>query len=135
VAALLVVFVLSATTNTAPAYALTQNGDGTVTFTLNDLSTGIPALNARLTELGIRETVVPIQAGCQAHSFEPLAAPGASMSESITVGNKWIPAGYQGFMAAKQLPNGKIAMAIGTTQQPIPSCFPDVSATSFPASN
>ncbi len=53
----------------------------------------------------------------------------------MTVGNRWIPAGYHGFLAAEQLPDGKIAIAIGTTKQPIPACFPATAATSFPATS
>jgi hypothetical protein len=122
------VLVFSATTSTPPAYALTLHSDGTATITLHDLTTGIPALNARLAKLGIKSTVVPIRAGCRVRGFGLLAARG-SLSETVTVGNRWIPSGYRGFLAAEQLPNGKIAMAIGTMKPPIPSCFPATPTT------
>lgn len=48
------VLIVSAATSTPPAYALTRHADGTATVTLNDLTRGIPALNARLANLGIR---------------------------------------------------------------------------------
>jgi len=132
-AALAATLLLTATTNTPPAYALTQNADGTVTVTLNDIATGIPALNAEFAKLGIRETAVPIVAGCTAKgAFEPVDAGSADMSAPQTVGNQWIPAGYNGFLAAKQTAPGHVAIAIGTMRGPIPSCFPDVTATSYP---
>ncbi|MDQ6779097.1 MAG: hypothetical protein M3071_23385 [Actinomycetota bacterium] len=127
-----VVLVASATSNAPPAYAFTQNADGTVTVSLTDLATGIPALNARFAQLGIRETVVPIEAGCTAATFEPVSAGQASMSQTMTVSNVGIPAGDQGFLAARQMPNGQVLLAQGTTAQPIPSCFPATAARSYP---
>jgi hypothetical protein len=35
-----------------PAYALTRHANGSITITINDLATGIPALNARMKALG-----------------------------------------------------------------------------------
>lgn len=131
-AALAVTLVLSATTSTPPAYALTHNADGTVTVTLNDIATGIPALNAEFAKLGIRETAVPIVAGCTAKgTFPPEAGPG-DMSQAQTLGNQWIPAGYNGFVAVKQTSPGHILLNMGTMRGPIPSCFPDAPATSYP---
>ncbi|MFZ1992467.1 MAG: hypothetical protein WAU75_00040 [Solirubrobacteraceae bacterium] len=88
-------------------------------------------MNAKLAQLGIRSTVVPIRAGCRATAFSPIAGRG-SLSETVTVGNRWIPGGYHGFLAAEQLPNGKIAIVIGTTKRPIPACFPATPATAYP---
>jgi hypothetical protein len=126
------VLVLSGTTTTSPAYALTPQGDGTYTLTLNDLTTGIPALNAKFAQLGIDETAVPIKAGCTAATFDPEKGPG-SMSETVTVGNQYIDPGQHGFLAPKQMPNGRILLAMRTTAGPIPSCFPATPASSYPA--
>jgi hypothetical protein len=128
------VFALTASTGTTPAYALTPASDGTYTLTLNDMTTGIPALNARLAQLGIHTTVVPITAGCPATGMEPIEAPSGSlsMSQTVTIGNRWIPDGYHGFVAAAQEPDGQILMAMGTTPQPIPSCFPATPAIVTP---
>ena len=45
-----------------PAYALTQNSNGTVS--INNIMTAITALNARLAQKGIDETVIPATASC-----------------------------------------------------------------------
>ena len=55
----------------APAYAVTQNPDGTVTLTLNELS-GIDGANQRLHQLGLPVVVVPATADCAAPSARPL---------------------------------------------------------------
>jgi hypothetical protein len=121
-----VVLVLGGTTATPAAYALTPNGDGTYTVSLNNLATGIPALNAKFKDLGIRETVIPIEANCaESELFGPFAYPGASMSEKVTVGNKWLAPGQRGFLAAKQMPDGKVLLAIGSSANPLPPCFPE----------
>jgi hypothetical protein len=125
------VVALTVFTGSTAAYAFTANDNGTATVSLNDLSTGIPALNQLFAEKGIRETVVPIEAGCTATDMEPQAyTDSAGLDQSVTVGNQWIPAGYNGFLAARQMPNGQILMAMGTMPGPIPACFP---ATPAPA--
>jgi len=48
---------------TAPAYAVTQNPDGTVSVSVSQAS-AIDAANAKLTALGVRAVVVPVRAGC-----------------------------------------------------------------------
>lgn len=132
------IVVINATTNAAPARALTSNGNGTYTLTLNDMATGIPALNAKLAQLGIRETVVPITVGCKAASsllsIDPVQEGHGSINQTVTVGNQWIPAGWHGFMAAKQMPGGQVLLAAGTTPQPIPRCFPATPHNFHPAS-
>jgi hypothetical protein len=68
-AAVAVVPLVSATASTQPAYALTQNADGSITVTFNDLQTAIPQLNARFAAMGIDEAVVRSRAvaprGCR----------------------------------------------------------------------
>jgi hypothetical protein len=132
VAVVVVVLVLSASTSAPPAYALTPVGGSSYTVSLNEISTGIPALNAKFAQLGIRETVVPIKAGCTASSFDPVQAGSGSMTQTVTVSNRSIPAGAQGFIAAEQGPDGHVLLAQGTTTQPIPSCFPTTTSSGVP---
>ena len=132
VAVLATVLVLTASTSAPPAYALTQVAGATYTVSLNDISTGIPALNAKFAELGIRETVVPVEAGCKASSFDPLQTRAAPMTETVTINARDIPPGYRGFIAAEQMPDGQIRLAFGTTAQPIPSCFPVTASSGTP---
>jgi hypothetical protein len=120
------VLALSATTSTPSAYALTANPDGSVTITIHDLTAAIPALNAKFAEMGIDETVIPIQAGCSTRGL--VNYPGATMSEPLTFtpGHKNLPPGWDGVLAAEQLPNGKVALTIGSRKPPLPSCFSNI---------
>lgn len=134
VAVVAMVLVLTASTSAPPAYALTPVAGGSYTVSLNDLSTGIPALNAKFAQLGIRETVVPIVAGCTASSFDPQAGAG-SMTQTVTVSNRYIPPGYRGFIAAERLPDGRVGLAQGAIARPIPSCFPTTTSSGIPGQN
>jgi hypothetical protein len=122
----------SATTSTPPAYALTHNTDGSVTVTLHDLTIAIPALNAKFALMGIDETVIPVKAGCSMPGL--VDAPGATMTESLTItpGRKYLAPGYDGVLAAEQLPDGKVALSVGAMKPPLPKCFSNAPATSFP---
>jgi hypothetical protein len=115
---------ISATTGASPAYALTQNSDGSITISLSNLTTGIPQLNARLRAVGIDDyTVVPVTSNCPTPWAYLVPGPG-TMSETITLGTKHtLPAGAVGYLAAEQLPDGQIALASGAMRAPLPPCF------------
>jgi hypothetical protein len=115
-----------------PAYALTPATSGSYTLSLYDISRAVPELNAKFAKLGIRVTVVPVRAGCTASPFEPLQAGPGSMSQTVTISNRGIPAGWQGFLAAERLPDGRIGLALGDTPRPIPSCFPTTTSHGIP---
>jgi len=124
---------LTAATTAPPAYALTQNADGSITVTINDLETATPALNARFAAMGIDETVVPVTASCptngNASGFQgaPLFVyPHAKTSDTLTFtpGKQYLAAGYTGVLAAEQLSDGEVAMAVEAIKPPVPSCFP-----------
>jgi hypothetical protein len=118
-----VVLTISATTGASPAYALTQNADGSITISLDNLTTGISQLNARLQQMGIDYTVIPVTADCPT-STPVLSVGTGSLSEKITIGTKNTePAGINGYLAAEQLPNGQIAIGIGGMKTPLPKCF------------
>lgn len=55
------------------------------------------------------------------------------MSQTVTVGNQWIPAGWNGYMAAKQMPGGQALLAAGTTPEPIHAGLVDLNLNSAPA--
>jgi hypothetical protein len=115
---------ISATTGASPAYALTQNSDGSITISLNNLTTGVSQLNARLRALGITDfTVIPVTSDCPTPT--PVLVPGpGTMSETITIGTQNDePAGANGYLAAEQLPDGQIAFASGGIRGPLPPCF------------
>lgn len=121
-----IVLVLGATTGATPAYALTQNSDGSITITLNDITKGIPELNARLKQMGINETVIPVTHDCP-FSTPVLSGPGpgADLSQTITISPNTPdePTGVAGYLAAERLPNGKIGLGIGGMKAPLPSCI------------
>ncbi len=130
-----VVLLSSASTTTTPAYALTRHADGSITITLNELTTGIPTLNAKFHELGIDETVIPISAGCQSHDGsgpivmhpDPMFEYQGSISTTYTPRAQQrhpAPQGFHYVLAAKRLPNGKILGFIGALKAPIPTCLP-----------
>jgi len=122
-AALAALLITSAGTSTPPAYALTRNADGSITVTLSDLATGIPQLNARFRQMGIDETVIPVTPSCPHLGL--VAGPG-SMSETVTLSPGYADpgnAGFDGYLAAERLPDGRIAIGIGSGRPPLPSCF------------
>jgi hypothetical protein len=59
------VLILTATSATPPAYAVTANPDGTVTVTIRQVSDPA-AVNARLAQVGVRARLVPLQNDCSA---------------------------------------------------------------------
>ena len=119
------VLAISASTGAPPAYAMTQNADGSITVTINDLATAAPELNAKFASMGIQETVVPLEANCPNVSHFLFADPQATKTESFTFkpGRKWLDPGFTGVIAAEQLPNGEVAMMMGAIKPPVPSCY------------
>jgi hypothetical protein len=129
-AAVGVTLVFGASTSTPPAYALTQSPNGTITVTLNNISTGVPAVNADFAKLGIRMRAVPIEAGCTTpptFGYDgPDNAPGLDgTSTTFTFSESQIPAGYTGFIAARDV-SGQVQLSQGAmVNGTIPSCFPE----------
>lgn len=121
----------SVTGGAAPAYAMNQNADGSYTFTINDLATAAPELNAKFKQLGIDETVVQATANCPATDDiedELQLNPQASMSDSWTF-KPGAPADwgeqFVGVIGAEQLPDGQIATTMeAIPPSKVPSCFP-----------
>ncbi len=122
VLAAVVVLVIGATTGATPAYALTQNADGSITISLNNLTTGVPQLNARFRQMGIHYTVIRVTPNCPLSTPVLSVGPG-SLSETITISNPEEPAGVDGYLAAEQLPDGAIGLGAGGMKAPLPSCF------------
>jgi len=126
-AAVAVVLVISATTGTQPAYALTQNPDGSITVTINDLQTAIPQLNARFAAMGVDETVVPITQSCPTQMSVP-AFPQSAANDQLTFtvnqGHKYLAPGFDGVLAAGYTSTGQLLVFIGAMKPPLPSCFP-----------
>lgn len=58
----------------SPAFAVTENADGSVTLTINELA-GVSAANERLAKLGIRATVAREEPGCTTHAGTQVVPP------------------------------------------------------------
>jgi hypothetical protein len=116
-----IILVLSASSSTSPAYALTRHADGTVTLRLDDLSRGTPRLNAKLASLGISETVVPIRRSCKIGA--PILQEPGQDTITLRPHHYDLAPGYQGYLIAERLPNGRVAYAQGALRpSQIPPC-------------
>ncbi|MGH2871608.1 MAG: hypothetical protein ACRDL5_03995, partial [Solirubrobacteraceae bacterium] len=74
VAAAVAVTLVIATTGAPPAYALTANGNGSYTLTINDLATAFPQVNAEFAKLGVNAKAIPVTPNCTAPNQLPLNA-------------------------------------------------------------
>lgn len=132
VAAVAVAAVLLVSPTTQPAYALSQNADGSITVTIQDLETAVPALNARLAAIGADDRVVPVEANCPTGNptiGAMMVYPQVTATQTITIGATSVEPGYTGVIAAEQLPSGEVAMAVESMKAPVPSCFPTTAYT------
>lgn len=128
VAAAIAAVLLFATAGAPPAYALTANGNGTYTLTISKIATAIPALNAKLKQLGINVTVIPVTTTCTApNDGVPLVGgwPASTVNETITLDQAHSPAGSQGVIAVYQSPAGGVDLNIGSVSGSggLPACL------------
>ena len=124
----------------SPAYAVTNNPNGTVTLAVYQKD-GIAGANAKLHELGDGQVyVVPVGAGCPSMSSLPAPAVspngehqsvrsevsiGGSAGGSVTVNAKGIPAGDILVVAVETTRTGNTTTSLGAgklTTAPAPSC-------------
>ena len=68
-----------------PAYAVTPNGDGTVTISINQM-TGVDGANGALRNLGDRVVVVPVRPGCPSLDSLKTAKPVPGQATSLRLG-------------------------------------------------
>ena len=119
-----------------PAYAVTNNPNGTVTLAVYKKS-GIAGANAKLHELGDSQVyVVPVEPGCPSISALPAPAvpfdgthlsiqAGRSIGGSVTVNAQGIPAGDILVVGFETTVSGKTITSFGAsklTSAPAPSC-------------
>ena len=113
---------------------MTANPNGSYTVQLFDLTSGIPALNAKLASLGIDETVIPVTPDCTYKGL--FGEPSVAGSETITLtpGRKYLAPGDDGVLAAMPISDGRVALAVGAMQPPLPTCFSTLSPRFDPTS-
>lgn len=112
-----------------PAFAVTMNGNGTVTVTLRDAS-AIGALNKKLAAEGIQAKAIPVKAGCtdppQSDPQVLLPADTHQTTIVVTINPATIPAGDSEVLSVQRLPSGRLSMFVGTFPLPVPNCVPPV---------
>ena len=117
------VLAFTATTSTPPAFAVTDNADGTVTVTLNDIS-AITSLNAELARDGIDAKAVPLTADCATRGFpHPMPAGTNPSTYTITIVPSQIPAGSTAIVAASEDAKGQVSLVQGAWPSPGPPCI------------
>jgi hypothetical protein len=113
----------------SPAYAVTQNPNGTVTLSVASKA-GVQPANARLKVLGDPVVVVPTGPDCPSMASLPHAKlqPGTMISGkssdqngSLTIDIEGLPAGDTAIVAVNSVPGG-MAMVTGLISGPAPSC-------------
>lgn len=106
-----------------PAFAVTDNSDGSVTVTLRDIS-ALSGLNAEFARRGIDAAAVPLTSTCPIHHFPHYMPAGTNPDTyTITVVPSQIPAGYTAVVAATQTADGKVELLQGAVHSPAPACF------------
>lgn len=144
--AILAVLLMTAGTRTTPAYAVTLNGDGSVTLTLNELL-GVDGANEQLSKLNIPVVVAKVEPGCATTGevVESASAQQHDIVEVKRVGNgfgglRWIihpsaiPPGDTVQISARYTNDGKlepvgVAGAWGIFRGRAPICRPPESSS------
>lgn len=117
----------------SPAYAVTQNPDGTVTVSIKDIN-AVDAANAELSRLGLPVRAVPLRKDCPDKSVPDERFQGKWITTIrggedgyITIPTEGIPAGSSIVLAAKAASDGRVSRLSVTTalKAPIPSCLLD----------
>jgi hypothetical protein len=121
--------------STAQPYAVTRNGDGSITLAVYRKS-GIAGANARLHQLGENQVVVvPVEAGCPAVAPPAVPTQGVDITTgierssdgSITVSARGIPAGDILVVGVETSGDGTSSIG-AVTSPPAPSCIGTPSA-------
>ena len=121
-AAAAAVLALTATT-TAPAFAVTDNADGSITVTLREIS-GLSGLNAEFARRGLKARAVPMSSTCPTKGFGNALPAGTNFNTfTITLDPSEVPDGYTAVVAATQTASGKVELVQGAVPPPVPACF------------
>lgn len=115
----------------SPAYAVTENADGTVTVSISDIRAIDPA-NAELERLGAPVRAVPIRPGCTDTYEQVRPEPWEALTmwadhlESVTVKVDRVPAGATVIIGAGDSPDGSVWSLAdgGAARGAVPACLP-----------
>lgn len=115
-------------TGASPAFAVTQNGDGSVTVTIGQIE-GVTGANAELARLGVRARAVTAEPHC-ASTLVPVnhvigggaLRPGPGQ-DAITVLPSAIPPSDTLVLVAEQVSGNRTALAAIMVNGPAPTCY------------
>lgn len=117
---------------TPPAFAVTDNGDGTITVTLREIS-AVSALNAEFERRGLNARAVPFSATCPVKGYANRLPVGTNIDTfTITLNPGLVPNGYTAVVAATQTSSGRVELTQGAVPSPAPSCFSTEVPTQIP---
>jgi hypothetical protein len=125
-AAAALVVIAIATGKGTPAYAVSEASDGSVIITIEEL-VGVSGANAELSKLGIRATVVPVEAGCSSRVTRVPIPPGLGVRMARPSGNGMsiqpseIPTGDSLMLSAQSVGPG-VGLTVGLYRGAAPSC-------------
>jgi hypothetical protein len=121
-AAVAAVLTLTATT-TAPAFAVTDNTDGSITVTLREIS-ALSGLNAEFARRGLNARAVPMSSACPTKGFGNALPLATNFNRfTITLDPSEVPDGYTAVVAATQTASGQVELVQGAVPPPVPTCF------------
>jgi hypothetical protein len=142
-ATIAVVLVIVAVNGPQPAYAVSQNSDGTVTITLTEIA-GVDGLNQRLAEAGIRAKALLTHPTCWGSVYQvafgqlyPQIVTKNGPAPAVTIQPDAIPADNTLVLVTQRMPrrNGR-APAIGVllmlVRSPAPDCIGQVRRAASP---
>ena len=118
--------------STPPAFAVTDNSDGTITVTLREIS-AVSGLNAEFARRGLDARAVPFSATCPVKGYaNALPARTNFNTFSITLDPRRIPGGWTAVVAATQTASGTVKLTVGSVPSPAPACFSTEIPTRLP---
>lgn len=118
-----------------PAYAVTQNRDGSVTVTIDEL-VGVDGANGQLAALGVPIRVAAPEAGCQVPPGRFRSAPlmpelrtrlyayVSQPQHGVKIDPALVPAGDTLLLAAREGQSGVVLLSVALYRGPAPACLP-----------
>jgi hypothetical protein len=128
-AAIVATISILTTTGTTPsaAYAVTQNADGTISVSIDEL-TGVAGANEQLARLNVSARVVPIQTDCSARG-EPVPIPTSlaakiahAQGQGLAIRPDLVPPGETLVLTARQA-GAIVGLGYGLYRGTVPACI------------
>jgi hypothetical protein len=115
-----------------PAFAVTDNSDGSITVTLREIS-AVSGLNAEFARRGLNARAVPFSATCPVKGYANAMPAGTDIDTyTVTLDPRLVPDGYTAVVAATQTAAGAVELTQGAVPSPAPACFSTEIPTQLP---